>query len=689
LPSASIQSIRMKRFANSLPALLTLLALSTSVLAAESDAEPEPALQEVVVTTTRTARRIADEPTRIEVIDREELDEKVAMSPGDVAMLLNETSGLRVQTTSPALGAANVRIQGLRGRYSQVLADGLPLYGGQTGGIGLLQVPPLDLGQVEVLKGVASALYGASALGGVINLVSRRPDGAHELLFNQTSRGGTDAALWWAGAPSKQGWSYSLIGVVDRQTTQDVDGDGWADIPRFRRGTIRPRLYWADGAGRELFLTAGAMLEDRSGGTVKDGLVPVSDPVGTSFVEALKTERFDMALTGRWPISPERTLTVRASAMQRDQRQTFGTDVEPTRSRTAFAEVALNGVDGRNDWVAGLALQQDRYRNQNLPAFDFAYTAPGLFVQDEYRASDALTLSASARLDHHNVYGTFLSPRVAVLWRPGGADSPWRSRVSLGTGFFSPTPITEETESTGLARLLPLEGLQAEQARGLSADLGRLWRVGHGSVEGNATVFASEVEHAVGLAQVTATPPQFALVNANAPTRTVGTELLFRWHSRPFTATVAHAYINATELTPGTLVRRMVPLNPRHSATFTAVWEDEEIGRVGIEGFFTGRQSLIDNPYRSESASIVTFGFLVERRFGAAKVFLNAENLTDRRLTRFQPLVLPERAHDGRWTTDAWASLDGRVINLGVRWQFGAQAHEEDETKETGNAARP
>ncbi len=147
-----------------------------TTFAAGAQDEPEPASPEVIFTTTRIPRRIADEPTRIEVIGHEERDEKVAMSPGDVAMLFNETSGLRVQTTAPGLGAANVRIQGLRGRYSQVLTDGLPLYGGQTGGIGLLQIPPLDLGQVEILKGVASALYGASALGGVINLTSRRPN---------------------------------------------------------------------------------------------------------------------------------------------------------------------------------------------------------------------------------------------------------------------------------------------------------------------------------------------------------------------------------------------------------------------------------------------------------------------------------------------------------------------------------
>src|SRR6202011_2669987 len=133
--------------------ILSVALVVSTALAADEDQESESALSEIIVTTTRMPRRLADEPTRIEVIDQRELEEKIAMSPGDVAMLLNETSGLRVQTTSPGLGAANVRIQGLRGRYSQVLADGLPLYGGQTGGIGLLQIPPLDLGQVEVLKG--------------------------------------------------------------------------------------------------------------------------------------------------------------------------------------------------------------------------------------------------------------------------------------------------------------------------------------------------------------------------------------------------------------------------------------------------------------------------------------------------------------------------------------------------------
>ena len=213
--------------------------------------------EEIIVTATRSDVQIEDEPLRVEVVPRDEIDEKAVMTPGDIAMLLNETSGVRVQVTSPSLGAANVRVQGLRGRYTQILSDGLPLYGGQTGSIGLLQIPPLDLAQVEIIKGVASALYGSSALGGVINLVSRRPmQRERQLLVNRTTRGGTDNSFWIA-EPAKNRWGYTLLGGGHFQERNDIDGDGWADLPAYKRGVFRPRLFWDDKQGRSFFATAG------------------------------------------------------------------------------------------------------------------------------------------------------------------------------------------------------------------------------------------------------------------------------------------------------------------------------------------------------------------------------------------------------------------------------------------------
>lgn len=208
----------------------------------------------IIVNATRSERRIEDEPLRVEVLAPEEVEEKLLMTPGDITMMLNETTGLRVQVTSPSLGGANVRVQGLRGRYTQILSDGLPLYGGQTGGLGLLQIPPMDLGGVEVIKGVASALYGGSALGGVINLLSRRPgpENVREVMLNQTTSGGSDLVAFLAGAQDTPraddadgSLSYTFLGGAHRQRQVDRDHDGWTDLPGYDRIVLRPRAFWS------------------------------------------------------------------------------------------------------------------------------------------------------------------------------------------------------------------------------------------------------------------------------------------------------------------------------------------------------------------------------------------------------------------------------------------------------------
>jgi outer membrane receptor for ferrienterochelin and colicins len=423
--------------------------------------------EEVIVTATRTGKRLQDEAVRVEVLAREEIEEKLLMTPGDVAMLHNETSGLRVQVASPSLGAANVRIQGLRGRYTQILADGLPLYGGQTGSIGLLQIPPMDLGQIEIIKGVASAFYGASALGGAVNLVSRRaPDegSERELVANRTTRGGTDAVLWWAAKPKAE-WGFTFLGGGHHQERHDVDGDGWADIAGYSRLVVRPRFLWDNGQGRSVLVTGGAMLEDREGGTLPGATVPDGQP----YVEALDTQRFDGGIIARFPVGAARLFSVRASAMSQSHRHVFGDVLERDRHDTALAEATLSGTSGRHTWVVGAALQADRYHARDVTGFDYTHSVPGVYLQDDLAVTAKTTLSASVRLDHHNVYGTFLNPRASALLRPG----PWTIRASLGTGYFAPTPFTEETEAVGLSRVLPLSGVEAERAYSASIDAGR------------------------------------------------------------------------------------------------------------------------------------------------------------------------------------------------------------------------
>jgi len=618
--------------------------------------------EEVVVTATRTTQRIQDLPMRVEVVPQEEIDEKVFMTPGDVSMMLTETNGLRVQVTSPSLGAANVRIQGLRGRYTQILADGLPLYG-QTGAIGLLQIPPMDLGQVEVIKGVASALYGASALGGVINLVSRRPQAGRrerELLVNRTTRGGTDAVVWLSDKPGER-WGYTLLSGGHWQQRADVDRDGWTDLPAYRRALVRPRLVWEDGTGRSVFVTLGALIEDREGGTVPGTRAPDDAP----FPEDLTTRRFDAGLVGRFLVGNARIVTIRSSGLGQWHRHRFGETRERDFHHTWFGEASVNGSDRRHTWVLGAALQRDVYRARDLPIFDYAYIVPGVFAQDDYAPVAWLTLSGSGRLDIHNEFGTFVSPRVSALVRLG---AEWTLRLSSGTGFFAPTPFTEETEATGLSRLAPPGTLKPERGRSASLDVG--WK--RGPLELTATLFRSVIEDAVLLreteAAVNAKPVE--IINSSGPGRTMGSELIARFHRGEMDVIATHMFVWATEPDPRTGVRHEVTLNPRHTAGVDWLWDIGGRGRLGVEVFYTGRQQLDDSPFRQESEPYLLWGVVGEWRIGGVRVFVNSENLANVRQTRRDPLVRPARAPDGRWTVDAWGPLEGRIFNAGVRARF-------------------
>jgi iron complex outermembrane receptor protein len=611
--------------------------------------------EEVTVHATRNDVRVQDSPLHVEVVSQDEITEEIAMRPSDISMLLNEMGGMRVQTTSPGLGAAAVRVQGMRGRYTAFLSDGLPLFGQQGTGLGLLQIPPMDLGQVEVIKGNASALYGSAAMAGVVNLITRRPEAEpiHEFLFNRSSLGETDASMFLASQLTEH-WGASLLGGGYWQEHQDVNGDGWADVAGYSRGNFRPRFFWDNKNGGTALLTGGITYEDRSGGTVPGSVLPAT---GQPYIEALNTRRYDLGGSAQWVLDKRFVLATRFSVSDQDHRHQYGDDIERDRYGLLFGEVSIRGTVGKNTWVAGFADERDAFRPHDVPRFAYTYVVPGIFAQDDFSAAPWLSFSASARVDFHNVFGTFFSPRLSALIRKGG----WTSRISAGQGFYAATPLTEETEAAGLARLLLPAPLHAERGRSASADLTRSM----GAVSVTATAFASNIDHPVYVDR----GATYSIFNLQGPTRNRGLELLATWRKSPFTATASYTYVRTSELEPSG--RAEVPLTPRHSLGVVGMWEKEGVTRIGLECYYTGTQRLEYNPFRDLSKPYVLVGAMAEHKVAAhVKLFLNLENLTNVRQTRWDPLLLPTRASDGRWTVDAWAPLEGRIVNGGARFSF-------------------
>jgi len=606
---------------------------------------PQSAIEEhVTVAATRTDKRIEDQPMRVEVLDADEIEEKVMMTPGDIVMMLNEMGGLRVQATSPSLGAASVRIQGMRGRYTRFLSDGLPLFGEQAGSFGLLQIPPADLAQVEVIKGVASSLYGSGAMGGVVNLVSKRPrkEVEREVIANRSTRGATDGVLWYS-TPVAANWGLTLLAGGHGQQRTDVDGDGWADLAAYARGVVRPRLFWDNHAGATFFATAGVTAENRGGGTMNGAVVPD----GLPYREELDTRRVDGGAVWQTLVAQKFVVSVRGSLAHQTQDHSFGDVRERDAHDTSFGEATIRRAIGAHTWVAGLAIERDGYRPHDAPQFRYTFTVPGAFGQDDLRLTSWAALSVSARVDAHSEFGSFVSPRVSALLQRGG----WSSRVSIGRGFFAPTALTEETEAAGLSRLIIPVPLRAERSVSSSVDVTR----SAGPLTTTVTLFRSRITDPVDVDRTS----RFVMRNLPDAAINDGVELLATWRRPPLSVTANYAFVDSD-----------FALTPRHSVSLVGMWERTESGRIGLECYYTGAQRLDANPYRTESRPYIVFGALVERRVGRYRLFLNGENLANVRQARWDPLLRPARGVDGRWTVDAWAPLDGRNINGGVRLRF-------------------
>src|SRR6478609_1853305 len=219
----------------------------------------------VIVSSSRTNSRIEDLPTKTEVLGAEEVHEENGIKPGNIASLLGDIAGIQIQQTNAATGNADMRIQGLQGKYTQILRDGMPLFGNYSGSFSILQIPPLDLQQIELVKGSASTLYGGGAIAGMVNLVSKKPKIGHaerSFTLNHSTLNETNGNLFFSGRNEKTGYTLFAGGTVQNEV--DIDNDGFSDVPSVTSVFVHPRFFVY---GKSATVTIGYTLnyEDRNG----------------------------------------------------------------------------------------------------------------------------------------------------------------------------------------------------------------------------------------------------------------------------------------------------------------------------------------------------------------------------------------------------------------------------------------
>ena len=372
-------------------------------------------LEEVIVTATRSERTLDDSPLRVQVLGEEELREKANMKPGDIRMLLNESTGIQVQQTSATSFNSNVRIQGLDGRYTQLLRDGLPIYSGFSGSLSLLQIAPLDLQQVEVVKGASSTLYGGGAIAGLVNLVSKTPSETPEtaIMLNMTSAEGLDVSAFHSRESGSHG--ATLFASYNRSNAYEAASNGLTAIPEFERFTVVPRWFYEGSDTTKLDFGIGFIDEARLGGSVDY----VAGRAPDEYFESNNSQRAFTRFELSHQFDNDSSLTIKNANSRFDRSIEIPDHRFSGTQLSTFTEVALNGLSADSNWVLGLNAVTEKFeQEQNTSAFNYDYSeyTAGAFGQYTRDLSDGLVLEGGLRVDSHSDYGRFVLARGSVGW---------------------------------------------------------------------------------------------------------------------------------------------------------------------------------------------------------------------------------------------------------------------------------
>ncbi len=626
-------------------------------------------LEEVVVTSTRRSRSIEAIPTRIEAITSEELLEKAVMNSTNIAMLLRESTGILMQQTSANSANQSIRIQGLDGRYTQLLKDGFPLFGGFSGGLSIMQIPPLDLQQVEVIKGSSSTLYGGGAIAGLVNLVTKRPeeDPDLSLMLNQTTAEGTTLNGFYAQKFDKVGLSVYASG--NRQEPFDPNDDEFSDIPRVRSLTINPRFFWYPNEKSTLWVGLNATRENRIGGdivAIEEGPSP-----STPYTEENQSSRLSTQLNWTTQYENGNVLNIKNSFNFFDREILLPTYSFQGRQLGSFSEASYSVDLGDSYWIIGANLFTDDFDEQEIASSDsraYQNTTFGGFFQNTWDMSRRWVLESGLRVDNNSNYGSFVLPRISLLFKP---NEQWSSRLGGGMGYKLPTIFTEEAETRAFQGILPIdpEELRAERSIGANFDINYKTVIGERlTFSLNQLFFFTQLQDPLVLSESIRQPPlpfygSFFYENGDGQINSRGFETNVKFTYGDFKLFLQYAFIDVN-LDYNNLDAQK-PLTPRHNAGAVLVFEQHGKWRVGFESYYTGSQVLSDG--RRTQDFWVT-GLMALRQFDHWSFFLNFENFIDTRQTRFEQVALPPRADPS--FREIWAPTDGFVVNGGFIWKL-------------------
>ncbi len=645
--------------------LVINFSLSYSQEIPKDSIKQEEELDEIIVQSTRTSRTIKNTPTRIESIDSEELAEKTNMKLANVSLLLHESTGLQVQQTSATSGTASIRVQGLDGRYTQLLKDGYPNFGNFASGLSILEIPPLDLKQVEVIKGPASTLFGGGAIAGVINFISKTPKekAEYNVILNRSNIGQTNLGVYASQRKGK--WGYAVLGLVNFQDSYDVDNDDFSETPKSNNFTINPRLFYYPNENTSWMIGNSFTKGNMKGGDMH--VIDGNSDANHTYFEQNQTLRNTTTLELDKKMANAGSFKLKQSLSFFDRQITIPDYQFSGFNTNAFTDVSYVWNKQNQTIISGINIMYDDFDQKNKETLDAKSFTLGAYFQHTWDITEKIKLENGLRFDNVNYSNSifsknqsFILPKIAALFI---IDHKWSSRVGGGLGYKIPTIFTEQTEQNQYQNLLPLDNVVAEHSFGGTADVNYKTLVFEDlQFSINQMLFITQINKPLVLEN---DGVNSFFINASESVLSKGFEtnikLIFKEDFKLF---AGYTFTNAkAKYLEG---NQFMPLLPKNKLNLALIYEKENNFKLGFEGYFTDKQYLYNG---EQTPSFWMFGFMAEKSMWKYfSFFINFENFTDTRQSNYKRVV--NGPNNNPTFDDIWTNTEGFTVNGGVKFKL-------------------
>jgi len=627
--------------------------------------EADEELNEVVVKATRSTRTIRNIPTRVEFIGLEELGEKAIMNSANISLVLRESTGIQIQQSSLSSGNSSIRIQGLDGRYTQLLKDGFPLFGGFSGGLSIMQVPPLDLQQFEIIKGSSSTLYGGGAIAGLVNMVSKTPEDESnlEIMLTQTQALGSTANAFYSQRNGKIG--YTLYGSGHYQRAYDPDNDDFSNLPETRSISFNPKVFYYPNNKSQLWIGLNGTYDNRLGGDITK--IRSGEAGEHQFSETNTSTRLSTQAVYENQVNDNGFFQIKNSVSLFDRDLNSTTLTFAGQQWNSFSEASYSFGE-HSDWIIGGNFYSNNFKERNTsnPRNQNDLTI-GVFGNNITDLTEKWILESGFRTDYAPDWGVFALPKVSLLWK---ANDKFSGRIGSGLGYKIPDIFTEAAAQLNFENILPIDksNLNAERSYGINFDVNYKGIISDEiTYSFNQLFYLTSINNALLLNSLSNGDFQFENATGNVLSKGAETNLKFTY--KDFRWFINYALINATlNYLPDNPQK---PLTAMHNAGTVLMYENEK-WRIGYEAYYTGKQFLSDG---TQTKDFVMMGLLIQKHFDWGSPFINFENFTDRRQARFSSEVLPP--HENPIFNEIYAPTDGFIFSAGVVIKPFGNHHEE------------